>query len=248
MVVSMLFDVVGVCGGFPGIRQWWQSRDFRKFFGSDAVKSGRLSLVLGSYTRCKNTRFEKRSKPVGGEEHVTGVCSIRVVQYAASQCGKYLPGLLPLQVVRDEDNNHKWDGTFICSGGNNRMTEAVKSEMIRNHAPCFCLNQKWPQATGIVHAQITRIKNTRSPGNYLFVCEGNGKTEANGEWGTSGAVWFLFKNWKTLSKRYGTNDFSILLEVQVNSDESAREIASLSSASCEKRCRDCGSCRAVCMV
>ena len=64
-----------------------------------------------------------------------------------------------------------------------------------------------------------RLQNPYHSDHKLFVCAGIG------EWGTSGAAYYLFKNWRKLYKRFGAKtNFVLIIKVDNNSDESAREI------------------------
>jgi hypothetical protein len=68
---------------------------------------------------------------------------------------------------------------------------------------------------------LLRIKNPRYPEHFLFICAGIG------EWGTSGAAYYLFHHWKELYKKHEQQDFCKVIEVDIGSDDSAREIFSL---------------------
>ncbi len=72
-------------------------------------------------------------------------------------------------------------------------------------------------------AILMRIRNTRFPEHFFFVCAGLGK------WGTSGASWYLVKHWESLYKEFKNEDFAIILEVDLRSDTSASRVASLRS-------------------
>jgi hypothetical protein len=64
---------------------------------------------------------------------------------------------------------------------------------------------------------ILKIPNLRFPNHFFFVCAGLG------EWGTSGASWYLASKWKDLQKEFG-KAFGVVVEVDVGSDESARRV------------------------
>lgn len=64
---------------------------------------------------------------------------------------------------------------------------------------------------------VLKIPNQRFPGHFLFVCAGLG------EWGTSGASWYLATKWRELQKEFG-DSFGIVVEVEQGSDQSARRI------------------------
>lgn len=62
---------------------------------------------------------------------------------------------------------------------------------------------------------IVKLKNERFPGHYFFVCAGLG------EYGTSGASWYLANKWNELKNK---DQFGIIVEVEPGSDESTRKI------------------------
>jgi hypothetical protein len=61
---------------------------------------------------------------------------------------------------------------------------------------------------------IIKIPNQRFEGKNFFICAGLG------EWGTSGASWYLANKWRDLNKEFA-GAFGILVEVEIGSDESA---------------------------
>jgi hypothetical protein len=63
---------------------------------------------------------------------------------------------------------------------------------------------------------VLKLANTRFPGKYFFVYAGLG------EWGTSGAAWYLANRWRDLDDR--GEEFGIVVQVEIGSDESARVI------------------------
>jgi len=62
---------------------------------------------------------------------------------------------------------------------------------------------------------IIKIGNCRFPGHYFFVCAGLG------EFGTSGASWYLANKWKEFENK---EEFGIVVEVDLGSDESAIKV------------------------
>ena len=63
---------------------------------------------------------------------------------------------------------------------------------------------------------VLKIPNNRFPGQYFFVCAGLG------DWGTSGASWYLAKYWRKLP--WSRKGFGIIVEVESTSDSSAKRI------------------------
>ena len=62
---------------------------------------------------------------------------------------------------------------------------------------------------------VVKIKNERFPGHYFFVCAGLG------EYGTSGASWYLSAKWKDLLEH---DQFGLVVEVEIGLDESANKV------------------------
>ena len=55
----------------------------------------------------------------------------------------------------------------------------------------------------------------------LFVCAGFS------EWGTTGAAYYLLTRWKQIYKKFKRDEFCLIIEVDIGSDESAREVFSI---------------------
>lgn len=242
LLFRIAYDIVRSFG--TTIPEVFRRQSFRCFFGRDAVDRKNFFLVLDPYehptprSQGLQHRFIKRFHgrrddiPIVGEDKLLGSCSVRVTKYATLETARYLPEDKPLNVVLDEDVMNGWDGTFICTGSSDsniktydveQLTEMNLYQFCQNpHAPrCFHMNgQNYiPQQSD--RAVLMRMKNPRSDKNYLFVCAGFS------EWGTSGAIWYLFRNWRSLHKRFKKKDnFCLMLEVQSGSDESAHELAS----------------------
>ena len=216
---------------------------FRRFFGKKAIDSEKVFLVLDPYehptprTQNPGNRFIKKfhgrkpDTPLVGEDKVLGSCSIRVIKYGASEFGLFREKVNPVKSVIDEDVKDNWEGTFICFGSsdsnlktydienlneNNLYKFGIHSSGIRSFTVMgdeYTINQEGD--VGI----ILRMKNPYDTEHKLFVCAGIG------EWGTSGAAYYLFKNWKKFYKEYKEHEnFVCLVRVKVNSDESARLI------------------------
>jgi hypothetical protein len=63
---------------------------------------------------------------------------------------------------------------------------------------------------------VLKIPNCRSRGHYFFVCAGLG------DWGTSGAAWYLAQYWRRLP--WSRRGFGLIVEVDQLSDTGAKEI------------------------
>lgn len=68
---------------------------------------------------------------------------------------------------------------------------------------------------------VMKLDNPYSPGYALVVCAGLG------EWGTSGAAWFLARHWRALSHRFGRRPFLLIVAVTPGNDQSAHEVLAI---------------------
>ena len=235
-----------VFAGFQAFNEY----HFRSFFGKDACDAGRLFLVLDPHENAipispvTQNRYVKRfygrhaDISLPGADPILGSGAIRATNYASAEASKYIRLDNALKVCLDVDVRDSWDGSFICYGSSSsniktydieHMPEMNLYEMGTTlfhgvNIPCWRMNgQDYTVMKRSDRAVLLRMRNPRSPGNYLFVCAGLG------EWGSTGAVRFLFRNWRTLHRLYknGAN-FCLIIDVEKNSDESAREIAAFS--------------------
>lgn len=67
------------------------------------------------------------------------------------------------------------------------------------------------------YGMILKIPNLRFPDRFFFVCA------CLGEWGTSGASWYLATKWRDLLSEF-KEAFGIVVEVDLGSDQSARRV------------------------
>jgi hypothetical protein len=223
---------------------------FKNFFGHESISGENVYVVLDPYEhpvprsqlQLGQVRFVKKfhgRKPnisIIGEDKLLGSCSVRVTKYS-SECFSQLRSKdNRLKVVLDEEVMNLWDGTFFCFGSSDSNIKTFDIESLPQNNlytfdfdqatgyRCFVVNgQRFSIANQRDKAILARLINPHYPEHNLFVCAGLG------EWGTSGATYFLFDRWKALNKRFqrGKN-FCLIIEVNVGSDESAREVLSYS--------------------
>jgi hypothetical protein len=222
---------------------------FKNFFGKEIIDGENIYVVLDPYehpiSRSRlvpgQNRFIKRfygrkeDIPIVGEDKLLGSCSVRVTKYASEVMSKYKPKDKTLKIVLDEQVMNSWDGTYFCFGSSDSNIKTFDIERLpQNNLYTFgfdqagyrCFNVNGQQFSFGNHkdrAIISRFINPHHSEHLIFICAGLG------EWGTSGATYFLFDRWKELNKRFkrGKN-FCLIVEVDINSDESAKEIFSYS--------------------
>jgi hypothetical protein len=218
---------------------------FKRFFGYKALDSDKVYVVLDPYEHpisraqlpqgqnrfVKNFQGRKPNSPLVGEDKILGSCSVRVTKYSSSEFALFRQKTNPVKIVLDEEVINNWEGTFICFGSSDSNIKTFDIESLNeNNLYSFDSGQNGIRRFNIngLHYSIDqngdvgvlfRLNNPYHQGDKLFICAGIG------EWGTSGAAYYMFKNWRNLYKRFGSKkNFVLVLQVDRNSDESAREI------------------------
>lgn len=217
-------------------------RRFEQFFGAHALFGEKIFAVVDPYTTpflkldnryIKKFLGRKPNQPLVGADNVLGINVLRVVSYVAAVFSVYRQSINPIAVVTDEHVAELWDATFICFGS---ADSNIKTYDIENLPEQIFYTRDWDFwgmpifKIGVksfsIHQYkdygiLLRIRNPQYPEHYLFICAGHG------EWGTSGSAYYLFHHWKELYKKHGQQDFCKIIEVDMGSDESAREIFSV---------------------
>lgn len=247
IAIKILYDIIkGLILLVPDIISNYK---FKRFFGSDAFKDKKIYLVVDPYEHptprskmqvptnrfIKDFKGRKPNAQLIGEDKLLGTNVTRVIKYASSTFGKYTKNANPLNVVLDEDIINNWDGSFICSGSSDSNIKTFDTEKLQQNnlykfdfdtsgSRCFKMNNQVYKLSpnGKDIGILARLKNPNFKNKYIFVCAGLG------EWGTSGSIYYLFKNWKQLHKRFKKDNFCLIMQVDLGSDESACEIGKFS--------------------
>jgi hypothetical protein len=168
-----------------------------------------------------------------GPTDVLGLCSARVASYGAGLFARFRPGHKPLAFVVDSEVVATWNASLFCFGSSDSNVKTLDIEslpeqkfysMVFNAAGhrVFKVGNRGFGIDGKHdHGILLRMKNPRNPEHALFVCAGLG------EWGTSGAAYFLFTNWLLLYRKHGPSDFCKVIRVEYGSDESAEDVFSI---------------------
>ena len=249
LVSSIILLVVGFLAG-----RWSdysrKGRAFKRVFGKSAGRVGELLIVLDTI---RDTRVlspsdqaaigiqSPKPTPAGAryyklfpDRHFTWIpgpnealvpeCSARAAGYLIDA----FRGIRKISTksVSDSSVGSRWNGTFIALGSSysNIKTDDIKhlpeNPWLLDDAGEFKLKDG-----NLVRIEprcdkglILKLPNPHCQGHSLVVCEGLG------EWGTSGAAWFLATHWRTLSRRFGQQPFLLILNVTIGDDESTREI------------------------
>lgn len=217
----------------------------KKFFGP-SIFSDKFVIVYGTLQDPRprvddvgnpTMRFHKKFRNgtvislAGPHENIVGDCEIRASGYLLQSIGKVREQMITVKsdIEAYEDLNF----TFICLGSpaSNQVTGFALREprnqflnFIQENQNVFIVSipdKKKYKFERKDRALILRIRNERFPKHYFFVCAGLG------EWGTSGASWYLATHWEDLYKEFKEDDFGIVVEVDIGVDSSASRIATV---------------------
>lgn len=207
-----------------------------RFWGKGIQGEG-IALCCGSLesaSEANQARYTKAFRDgrrvliTGPSEGIIGLCEVRAASYVINALSKYRQKPLPIEDDKTCLRALNRSILAIGSASSNEITEIIQTDprneflgidMQTAGAVITC------RTTGAIlnfgPSQITRdygiilkITNVRFPDQNLFVCAGLG------EWGTSGAAWYLANHWKDLNA-YG-EEFGCVVEVELGSDQSAQ--------------------------
>jgi len=151
-------------------------------------------------------------------------CELRAVKYLAESVAANTHGWTIL--TSDEAIADRSDLTFVSFGlTSNRKTV----QLLENPANLFVrvdldpvrFVSKISSRTILSPSQtedygvITKIHPSNLPDRTWICCGGFG------EWGTSGAAWYLARKWRDLNSRFGKGPFVVIVRVRPAQDESA---------------------------
>jgi hypothetical protein len=162
---------------------------------------------------------------------VLAVQEVTAISHLVGSLSRYRT--FPILIEIDQTGFNRLNRTIVALG--TPYSNALSEFIVRQERNQFCrfgrdekgafielVHQKNvlrypPKEAGQDVAVILKIRNERFPKHYMFVCAGLG------EWGTSGAAWFLANQWSALDD-YG-EEFAVGLTVDIGCDESAKVIA-----------------------
>jgi len=170
---------------------------------------------------------------VGPTDKIVGECEIRAASYIINILSTYRDSAIPVPVVDDAVGFRRLTRTFVALGSpsSNELTELILREANNTFLEfgqtgdrCFIRDKNGGREfTGFQkpikkdYGVVLKIPNLRNPGHFFFVCAGLG------EWGTSGASWYLATKCLDLHSEFGAA-FGIIVEVEIGSDDSARRV------------------------
>lgn len=218
-------------------RRYWRRR-FREVFGTDAFVPGQFHMTYAELSLDPAIEASLRAAgvfhPYGKStspgavfsiSHPISVSEVRAASYVSATIGResavtprlssdtQLLGELDVSFVAFGGplSNAKTRDTFLdpaVSGygvtvGDSFLPPSVRSEMSGPGGDIGLVMKIRPEAFG---------------DRVWITCAGQG------EWGTSGAAWYLATHWRRLQRDYGDEGFAVVVQVRPGQDQSATAI------------------------
>lgn len=217
-------------------------KKFKEIFGVDAFVAEQFHLVYahlalisvvdqgGNQIRHPYVKPGEETSGTGYSiERPVSSCEVRAAKYLAASVGKYAK-VSPV-LSSDIETKGKLDVSFIALGGplSNYKTRDVITNGANNLIKCNNMSftsakSGKPVVTfepGFDYGLILKIHPSQFPNRIWFTCAGLG------EWGTSGAAWYLANKWIEIQSFAGNNPFAIVVRVKRDQDEFAEPVYQL---------------------
>ena len=208
----------------------------RRIFGSDAGK-GQLHLIYGLLDPPQAVNqvgasvphiFAKRESPGlrFSASGVASICEVRAIAYVAESVTENTGRWVILR--SDRAARDSLDLSFVSFGiANNEKTKDLLTSPTNQLA-------RFKDGLFVTLSGRTIIRPSSDPQtDYGMILKGHPQNipERNwiacggyGEWGTSGAAWYLARRWRDIWKKFGKRPFVIFVKVEGERDESANPI------------------------
>src|SRR5689334_23288975 len=196
------------------LRSWLVGRRFKQVFGPGVTNSN-FTLVYGELALAPVLAAQQQFcyvKPGGSLQakfsisRPVSLCELRAASYLASAIGNAVGCTPTLQ--SDADVRPKLDMDFVAFGG--PLSNFKSGDCQSNSSPRLAIfDQSIPQFlkphTNVPLAECTdknfdyglilKVRPEQFPERVWLMCAGFG------EWGTSGAAWFLANRWEHIRKK-----------------------------------------------
>jgi len=225
------------------VRKLWRylsSLKFKRVFGKDSGKEYHLiynicippeGIVFSKPEPKFKRKYYRRTKSL---TTINSCATTRAIGYLVYAFGE--KDIKPPTISSDEDNDTKMDFSFISIGGVTNLKSCDVLENKSNHFLVFrCCRDKEKSTRYFIVSKssglpivefnkefdygfIIKIYPDNNPGRTWICCAGFG------EWGASGAAWYLSRKWKDIHRRAKNKSFAIITKTKFNSDESTVSI------------------------
>ncbi|HUT29147.1 MAG TPA: hypothetical protein VMX13_05080 [Sedimentisphaerales bacterium] len=220
-------DIFSLIEQVPRLWRWILAWRFRRVFGRDVGKEYHIiyfikdvqdrEIVFGSP---KSKRERRRYANATNLTCITPCADTRAMGHLVYSFGENVK--LPPTMDSDVDADERMDISFVSIGGTGNLKTCDLLEDASDFRGFEFKGESILWRTSILvtahddvdYALIIKIHPESNPERTWICCAGVG------EWGTSGAAWFLARKWKEIHKWAGNKPFAIITKTQFNSDES----------------------------
>lgn len=241
LIAAIVIFLLGLF--WPVIPKSFRRFQLSKFWGKGVFGQ---DFVI-AYGALRNTRHRQTNPPrfwydkyysdgtyvelVGPRGNIVSGCEIRSTSYIINTLSTYRKKAVA--VMDDTASFPNLNRTIVALGSpsSNEITRLAMREPNNNFLEFMQKNEDYfihdkktnKRFEGFQppirkdYGVILKLPNLRFQGHFFFVCAGLG------EWGTSGASWYLSNKWRELKKEFG-DTFGVVIEVDIGSDESGRRV------------------------
>ncbi len=209
------------------IKKKCKHRSFRMIFGNDVDDN--FHLVYPSYEspspetvfRKPQSRVPRNTSSAKKLSAVNSTATTRTISHLALEIGSNSKE--PPRIISDVDADPLMDISFLAIGGrtNYKSVDLLDNEENKflnfGHESIISKRSGDPiirAESEVDYAIILKISPFDNPRRTWLCCAGFG------EWGTSGAAWWLSRNWKWISKQAKNRSFACITRTRVKSDDS----------------------------
>lgn len=242
VLLQILFNIIGGAAVlilervYFEIKKIYYKRGFKEVFGKDSLENFIITYGQMRLLPCYDEKGAVRKWPYyhksGSGFRVSSVVSFtgtKSIQYLSETFGK-VTKVTP-KLSSDEEIEEKLDISFCSIGGLNNLKT---KDVLQSEENTFYYFD--PSGPEVVISTKENDKKFSIDGtyDYGFIIKIVPKNFPNrvwiavaglGEWGTTGAVWFLSKNWGKMPKN---KSFGMIIKVRAGQDESAEMVYLLS--------------------
>ena len=229
------------------------SQEFRTLFGIDINKQEGIHLVYAqlALSQQQNEKGEPIRYPFvkPGEENTGVAFSIeRPVSSSELRSAKYLSDVMGREIKQspllssDYEVQDKYNFSFISFGGpssNFKSRDALTNDgnillnfVDNTFITCRTQRKVIELQPGLDYGLILKLHPSQFPEKTWIICAGIG------EWGTSGATWFLAYKWREIYIFAKGDPFAIIVKVREKKDESSEAVVKIKSPDDAERFAD----------
>jgi hypothetical protein len=216
--------------GWAWVRRELSASQFKQVFGP-GVASPNFALVYAELELGDRTQAHPFRKAGGNREMRFSIdrpvssCEVRALNYLASTIGRFVGATPSLRSDLETLAVLNLDFVSLGGPGSNSKSADCQSNSANRLAVFDQPSNQFSDPTtgrppvtfkpGFDYGLILKVRPSQFPDRVWFAAAGIG------EWGTSGAGWFLANKWQEIRRRAGGRAFAGVVRVLPGQDESA---------------------------